>query len=875
MAIVQISKIQQRSGNLVDLPQLDEAEFGFASDEKRLFIGKTTEGVENIEVLTSYSDVDFSQINGAVGNLDIDPLTASNGQVLAFNGTDWVNRGGNAGGLITLGEVSNVKITGGAIDYVLTTDGIGNLSWTPKSSIISYIENATTANPCVITTTQDNFFVEGAEVTITSAVGMTELNGNSYFIDVITANTFALYSDPSLSSPVDATGYTPYAYTSVTATTASTNYITVGDTSSFSQYAPVIFLGTTFGNITANVTYYIATVVSSTEIVLSTTEDGGNIVTLTTDSGSANMYTPGGRAISVIGGSGGSANAGGTQFSVQYNNSNLLDGDATFTYDFANKILSVVQGNVDIGNLTASNLVTAEQVVSTIANGVAPPFVVTSKDRVPNLNVSYANVSDYEVVTNQTTGTFYPVFINGSSSGNYALGANSAFSFNALTGDLSATLLTGTLTTQAQPNVTSLGNSTEVTVAGNLNPSANVTYNLGNATSRWNDLYLSGSTVYLGNSTITSNGSGVVITNASGGTFTVGGTGAANSAAIVNGSSNVIVEANSNVNISSSGNANVLVVTGSGVNVTGTLNATGVVTGNGSGLSDVNASNITTGTLDQARLANSSLTVNSTSISLGGSATITANTTQTLTFGNYLTGTSFNGGTANTIAVDATATNTGSKVVARDSDGSFSANIVTATLNGSATSAATAGTVTTNAQPNITSVSTAFTNLTFANAQTISGNNLTLTTGANTNPGTIIGNWSLSVGSQLQATYADLAEYYTSDQNYEPGTVLEFGGEKEVTLASDGTNKVAGVVTTNPAYVMNSGCPGDTIVAIALQGRVPCKVRGTIKKGDMLISGGNGFARPSSSPSIGTVIGKAIQNFDGVEGVIEVAVGRL
>jgi hypothetical protein len=185
------------------------------------------------------------------------------------------------------------------------------------------------------------------------------------------------------------------------------------------------------------------------------------------------------------------------------------------------------------------------------------------------------------------------------------------------------------------------------------------------------------------------------------------------------------------------------------------------------------------------------------------------------------------------------------------------------------------GTLTTAAQPNITSVSTSFTNLTFANAQTISGNNMTLTTGANTNVGTITGNWSLSTGSQLRATYADLAEYYVADQHYESGTVLAFGGDKEVTLAEDGTSRVAGIVSTNPAYVLNTACEGEHTVVLALQGRVPCKVRGIIRKGDMMVSGGNGFARASLSPHMGTVIGKALENFDGIEGVIEVAVGRL
>jgi hypothetical protein len=151
---------------------------------------------------------------------------------------------------------------------------------------------------------------------------------------------------------------------------------------------------------------------------------------------------------------------------------------------------------------------------------------------------------------------------------------------------------------------------------------------------------------------------------------------------------------------------------------------------------------------------------------------------------------------------------------------------------------------------------------------------MTLTTGANTNAGTITGNWSLSTGSKLQSTYADLAEYYEADQDYEPGTVLAFGGEKEVTIAEDGTTRVAGVVSTNPAYAMNATCTG-IAVAIALQGRVPTRVRGTIRKGDMMVSAGNGFARPWNNPAMGTVIGKALEDFDGVDGVIEVAVGRL
>lgn len=81
-------------------------------------------------------------------------------------------------------------------------------------------------------------------------------------------------------------------------------------------------------------------------------------------------------------------------------------------------------------------------------------------------------------------------------------------------------------------------------------------------------------------------------------------------------------------------------------------------------------------------------------------------------------------------------------------------------------------------------------------------------------------------------------------------------------------------MSTDPAYAMNAKCPG-IATPVALQGRVPTKVRGKIRKGDMMVSAGGGYARPSVTPQMGTVIGKALENFDGVEGVIEVAVGRL
>ena len=132
-------------------------------------------------------------------------------------------------------------------------------------------------------------------------------------------------------------------------------------------------------------------------------------------------------------------------------------------------------------------------------------------------------------------------------------------------------------------------------------------------------------------------------------------------------------------------------------------------------------------------------------------------------------------------------------------------------------------------------------------------------------------------GTASSALYADLAEYYTADKEYEPGTVLIFGGSAETTttnIFSD--SRLAGVVSTKPAYSMNDGLEG-TKACIALQGRVPCKVVGVVKKGDMLTTAGiPGHAAKAMDPKVGTIIGKALEDKDYSEaGVIEVAVGRV
>jgi len=130
-------------------------------------------------------------------------------------------------------------------------------------------------------------------------------------------------------------------------------------------------------------------------------------------------------------------------------------------------------------------------------------------------------------------------------------------------------------------------------------------------------------------------------------------------------------------------------------------------------------------------------------------------------------------------------------------------------------------------------------------------------------------------GTATSAQYADMAEIYSSDKEYESGTVVKLGGEKEVTETNSFNDpEVFGVVSTNPAYLMNSEAEG---VAVALAGRVPCKVEGRIKKGERLVSGSKpGFAKAlgDNEYDMRSVIGRALVRKDTFDDdVIEVVVG--
>jgi len=139
-----------------------------------------------------------------------------------------------------------------------------------------------------------------------------------------------------------------------------------------------------------------------------------------------------------------------------------------------------------------------------------------------------------------------------------------------------------------------------------------------------------------------------------------------------------------------------------------------------------------------------------------------------------------------------------------------------------------------------------------------------LTTGANTTAGSITGNWTLSTGSRLAATYADLAERFSADDVYLPGTVVELGGDAEITAVKyELSEDVFGVISDNMAFLMNNGAgDNESHPAVAMTGRVRVKTLGTVLKGQRLVSGGEGYARAASNgeATAFNVIGRALED---------------
>jgi hypothetical protein len=205
---------------------------------------------------------------------------------------------------------------------------------------------------------------------------------------------------------------------------------------------------------------------------------------------------------------------------------------------------------------------------------------------------------------------------------------------------------------------------------------------------------------------------------------------------------------------------------------------------------------------------------------------------------------------------------------------SFGSNTITTTGNISGGNLATAGSVnavTISATGNVSGG-----NLITAGLASVSSITKTGSNGVG-NIGSASSTFNVVFARATSALYADLAEMYASDFDYTPGTVVIFGGAAEITQSTESHDtRVAGVVSTNPAFLMNSTISNQLELPVALTGRVPCRVQGPVRKGDLVVSGTEpGTAQRLVSWQPGCVIGKCLETIeDTAVRTIEVVVGR-
>ena len=469
-------------------------------------------------------------------------------------------------------------------------------------------------------------------------------------------------------------------------------------------------------------------------------------------------------------------------------------------------------------NVTIGNLVT----LSTVSDST----VFASEDSGLTRKVSAAVLKNY---MSSTTTIVASGLINAS-------GGISSNTVQAATIGNTGAVLIGTISSDYQPNITGLGTLANLTVAGNSDISGNLSVS-GNTTINGNvnlygNLVSNNSASFSAiNNTVIGNVSHATgrFTTVTASTVTAGTLG--NLGAVLTGTLSTAAQ----TNITSVGTLTALTVTGN------------ITAGNVSA---------TKGTFTQ--VAGTLLTAAQTNItSLGtlGSLSVTGN----ITAGNI----SATKGTFTQVV--------GTLLTAAQTNITSVGTLGTLTVSGQATVGnimTTDGVFWANGTAYSSGPGTSFTSI---------ASNVTPSANLTYNLGSTTAWWNNVYGVAIQAKYADLAENYTSVHHYSPGTVVAWNTsdliDEELMMAQTShTPYVAGIVSTNPAYLMNSAVPG---LPLALSGRVPCKVLGPITKGDRLavVAPGTAGRLDPQLYQPGCVIGYALASVpDGELTTIEVVI---
>lgn len=600
---------------------------------------------------------------------------------------------------------------------------------------------------------------------------------------------------------------------------------------------------TTAGNVTAGNLTTTGTVVSTGNI-----RSANSIIAQGTVEATGDIITSGSFIGTFVGNVTGNFVVPGSDTQVIFNTSGNADAVGGLTYNKNSNTLAIL-GNVDSQIVNASGNITSQGYF--LGNGSQLTGIITSVSNVINGTSSINIPSTNGNATISINGTSNVVVI-------ISTGANITGTLNATgnanVGNLGATNIVGTLATASQTNITSVGNLSSLTVTDNIS-----TGNISGTTGTFTNI--AGTLTAAVQNNITSVGtlSSLTVTgNVSAGNVSAGNV----SGTTLTGTLATAAQ----TNITSVGNLSALTVTG---NIgAGNIGAT-------RGTFTTIVGTLTTGSqpsLTQIGILNDlavSGNANTGPLTVIGNSSITGNLTVS---GNI---------NVTDLVVGAPLIYLGATNVGDLDDLGFVTNWDDGVYqHGGFARDASDGTwkLFGNVIPEPTTVID-FTNAIYQPLQT----GVITTTGLINGNANGVGNIGNSTGyfntlfaSATSAQYADLAEVYIADAEYVPGTVLSFGGTLEVTITTqDADPSIAGVVSTNPAYLMNAGVKSQYTAIVALVGQVPCKVKGNVRKGQMLVSAGDGYARAEIKPEMGTVIGKALENFTGDQGIIKVVVGRL
>jgi hypothetical protein len=738
--------------------------------------------------------------NATVGNITTSGLITATGNVAAGNivSAGTITAVGNVTGNYFIGNGS--QLTG-----ITTTYGNANVA----NYLPTFSGNLTAGN---ISVTGN---ISGVQF-IGSGNTLSNIQGNNVSGNVASATlAYIAYS-------VSGANVSGTVANATYATSAGTAYAVSGanvsGTVANATYATSAGTAGTAGTVTTNAQPNITSVGTLSSLAVTANVTGGNLSTSGQISATGNITTAGYFIGTFAGNISGNLTVPGSNTQVLYNNNGNAGASSGFTFNSASNAM-VVTGNVTGGNLLTSGLVSAT------GNVYGNSFVASGSGG--GISASGNIIGNYIIGNGATLSSIAGSNVTGIvANATYATSAGTAYAVSGA--NVSGTVAnatyaissgtSATVTTNAQPNITSVGTLSSLAVTANVTG--------GN-------LSTSGQISATGNITTAGYFIGTFAGNISG-NLTVPGS---NTQVIYNNSGNA--GASSGFTFNSASNAMVVTgnVTGGNLLTGGYISATGNVIGtqfigSGNTLANIQGANVS-GTVANATYA----------ASAGYAATVTTNAQSNITSVGTLTSLSVSGNISTGGLISSTGTITGSSLL-----GSVSS--VSGNITGGNLSVGT-GTVTVN-------------NIVNGGAS------------ATGNIGTSVVPFNTLFATATTALYADLAENYLADNDYIPGTVLSFGGKEELTISTqDSDPLIAGVVSTNPAYQMNSGLTGNSVVSLALVGRVPCLVQGPVTAGAMMVSSGNGRARAESNPKMGTVIGKAITGFNGDKGMIEILVGRL